>query len=203
MTKKEYDKKYYLEHKEKKISNSREWKKKNPEKHAAQLRKHFLIHKKEINAYKRKVRGRYKKREREYNKKWCELHPEKRREQANRCERNRRKRDPVFKLSKNFSAYIRISLNKKKCGKHWKEIVGYSLENLIQRLEYQFDKNMSWNNYGSYWHIDHKKPRSLFNYSNPDDQTFKDCWCLANLQPMEAKENRRKGNQFFICGSAN
>lgn len=55
---------------------------------------------------------------------------------------------------------------------------------------------MNWNNYGSYWVIDHKKPKSLFKYYNPEDQAFRDCWCLANLQPLEVKENLNKSNKF-------
>ena len=30
-------------------------------------------------------------------------------------------------------------------------------------FEFQFVDKMNWRNYGSYWHIDHVKPRSLFN----------------------------------------
>ena len=56
---------------------------------------------------------------------------------------------------------------------------------------------MNWSNYGSYWWIDHKKSRSLFKYEKTEDQAFKDCWCLANLQPMEKIENIKKGNKFI------
>jgi hypothetical protein len=55
---------------------------------------------------------------------------------------------------------------------------------------------MTMENYGSYWHIDHIKPRSLFTYTSIEDEQFKKCWALSNLQPLEALENIRKGNKY-------
>ena len=37
-----------------------------------------------------------------------------------------------------------------------------------------------------------KKPKSLFNYKNPEDEEFKKCWALNNLRPLKAKENLRR-----------
>ena len=56
---------------------------------------------------------------------------------------------------------------------------------------------MTWDNYGSYWWIDHIKPRSLFKYEKPEDKEFKECWALKNLQPMEKIANIKKGNKIF------
>lgn len=56
---------------------------------------------------------------------------------------------------------------------------------------------MSWNNQGSYWHIDHIVPLSWFPYQTVEEQAFKDCWALANLQPLEAKANLLKNNHFI------
>jgi len=46
------------------------------------------------------------------------------------------------------------------------------------------------------WHVDHIKPQSLFNFESPEDVEFKQCWALENLQPMSAKENRKKSNKY-------
>ena len=43
---------------------------------------------------------------------------------------------------------------------------------------------------------DHIKPQSLFNFESPEDVEFKQCWALENLQPMSAKENRKKSNKY-------
>lgn len=42
------------------------------------------------------------------------------------------------------------------------------------------------------WHIDHKIPKSAFNFETPEDIDFKRCWALKNLQPLWAAENIKK-----------
>lgn len=51
---------------------------------------------------------------------------------------------------------------------------------------------MSWDNYGK-WHIDHKTPKSVFNFTQAEHRDFKRCWALKNLQPMWAEDNHSKG----------
>jgi hypothetical protein len=83
------------------------------------------------------------------------------------------------------------------CGRHWESLVSYNLNDLVKHLEKQFDDKMNWENYGSYWHIDHIKPKSLFKYVYPEDEDFKKCWSLENLQPLEKIANMRKKNNFI------
>ena len=64
---------------------------------------------------------------------------------------------------------------------------------LINHLEKQFDINMSWDNYGKYWHIDHLIPLSWFNNKK---QAIKFGWRLKNLRPIPAKENISKSNKY-------
>jgi len=75
-------------------------------------------------------------------------------------------------------------------------LVDYTLDALMKHLENQFDKNMNWNNYGSYWEIDHKKPKSLFEYNSSEDLEFRECWALENLQPLEKIKNHKKRNKY-------
>jgi hypothetical protein len=78
----------------------------------------------------------------------------------------------------------------------WQKAVGYTVEQLKEHLEKQFDDKMNWENHGTLWHIDHIKPKSLFEYDSIDNPEFKKCWSLDNLQPLEAKENIRKSNKY-------
>lgn len=78
----------------------------------------------------------------------------------------------------------------------WEKIVGYSIQELMDHLEKQFNDKMNWNNYGSYWHVDHKKPITWFKYTDYSDIEFKECWSLNNLQPLERIENIKKGNRY-------
>jgi 5-methylcytosine-specific restriction endonuclease McrA len=109
----------------------------------------------------------------------------------------RRKNDFRFRLDANMCNAIRDALSGRKRGHKWCLLVGYTLQDLIVHLESNFDRFMTWNNYGSYWHVDHIIPRSFFKYKNTEDSEFKKCWALSNLQPLEAKENIRKSNKIF------
>jgi len=133
----------------------------------------------------------YKKYHREYNKnkieKIREYHRDRMREQ---------RKNPRFRLDRNMSIAIWESLKGRKNRKSWQKLSGYTLKDLIKHLENQFDDKMSWENYGSYWWIDHIRPRSLFNYIYPEDKEFKECWALGNLQPLEAIENIKKSNNY-------
>jgi hypothetical protein len=53
---------------------------------------------------------------------------------------------------------------------------------------------MNWDNYGSYWDIDHIKPCTLFNLSDPEQQKM--CFNYQNTQPLPKIENQRK-NRFY------
>lgn len=73
--------------------------------------------------------------------------------------------------------------------------MGYTLAQLMRHLEKQFTPEMSWSNYGSYWHVDHKIPIAAFNFSTPRDLDFQRCWALSNLQPLERITNIKKSDK--------
>jgi len=71
-------------------------------------------------------------------------------------------------------------------------LLGCSIAEVIRHLEAQFQSGMSWENRSLHgWHIDHRKPLSSFNLSDPD-QLAQACH-YTNLQPLWAKENIVKG----------
>lgn len=108
--------------------------------------------------------------------------------------KNRLLTDPQYKLSNRMSLLIRRTLRGKKFGRSWESLVGYTAQELKQHLESLWQSGMTWNNYGL-WHIDHIIPESLWQYSSPSDSEFKQCWSLANLQPLWAIANMKKGNK--------
>jgi len=89
---------------------------------------------------------------------------------------------------------IEIALRGNKSGRHWESIVGYTLKEFKQDFESKFTSGMSWSNM-SLWHIDHIIPKSLFQYEISEDREFKQCWALANLQPLWKSENLKKHNK--------
>jgi hypothetical protein len=101
---------------------------------------------------------------------------------------------PSLKLNSAISRGIYEGLRKNKSGIHWEKLVGYTIYDLMDHIEKQFQPGMSWDNYGRMgWHIDHKIPKSAFNFITYDDLDFRRCWALENLQPMWWRENICKG----------
>lgn len=93
-------------------------------------------------------------------------------------------------LNKNISNAINASLHGAKAERHWENLVGYTLQDLINHLEKQFDKRMNWNNHSIHgWHIDHIIPKESLPYDSPDDQNFKIVWSLQNLRPLWCTDN--------------
>jgi len=110
--------------------------------------------------------------------------------------RKREKECPSFKINRRFSKAIWASLRGAKQFRKWENLVGYTIINLMKRLEDLFNDKMNWDNYGSYWEIDHIKPKSLFQYTCAKDNEFKECWALKNLQPLEVIKNRKKADHW-------
>jgi len=113
--------------------------------------------------------------------------------------------DPIYRLKVIISVTIRDMLKRNKTSKRGKSILqylGYTLQQLKEHLEKQFEPWMNWDNYGipggeeKKWQIDHIIPRSLLPYDNMEHPNFQKCWALENLRPLEAIENLKKGNKL-------
>jgi hypothetical protein len=107
----------------------------------------------------------------------------------------RRRIDPAYKLRRNCSTMIWQALQGRKNGLSILSFLPYSMEDLKKHLENQFDNNMTWENYGKYWHIDHNIPQSKLPYTSMKEENFAKCWALSNLRPLEALENIKKSNK--------
>jgi hypothetical protein len=120
----------------------------------------------------------------------------KNRARLNEYYKNKYKTDPMYRLRVLISSGIRKSLYNGKDGYGWETLVGYTLDDLKSHLESKFDENMNWDNCGSYWHIDHIVPLASFNFASYDDEAFKKCWSLENLQPLYGLDNFRKNDKI-------
>ena len=98
------------------------------------------------------------------------------------------KREPAYRLNRSMSGGMCMSLKQNKKGRHWESLINYTLKDLIEYLESLFKDGMSWDNYGK-WHVDHIIPKSVWKFKNSEDSEFKQCWALANLQPLWARDN--------------
>ena len=112
--------------------------------------------------------------------------------------REERQNNPKLRIDCSIGSAIYQSLKGKKAGQKWEDLVGYTVQDLMEYLEKQFDSRMNWDNYGRYWQLDHIKPKALFRYAKPEDKEFKECWRLDNLQPLEARANNIKGISYYV-----
>jgi len=93
------------------------------------------------------------------------------------------------------------SLKGNKNGRHWEDLVGYTLAELMAHLEERFTEGMSWDNYGNgkgQWSVDHILPRTYFKFESNTDADFIRCWELGNLQPMWHIDNIKKRDKIIV-----
>jgi len=166
--KKASDKRNYYKHREKKLEYHSKWR---------EDKKEYL--KKYIKEYRENNSDKIRQVKRDY-------------------ERNRKARDPLYKLISNFRTAIYTVLKESNVDKygHYFDILQYTPEELINHLEKQFKDDMTWDNYGI-WHVDHKLPITSFDIQEMGDDEFMKCWSLNNLQPMWGEENIRKSNKVL------
>jgi len=106
----------------------------------------------------------------------------------------RRKTDLKFNLNIRIKSAIRLSLKDNKPIGHWESLVGYTLADLIKRLDKTMPQGYAWQDLlTGKLHIDHITPINAFNFTKPEHTDFKRCWALSNLRLLPAKENLIKG----------
>jgi len=134
-----------------------------------------------------------------YNKKY----KEKNREKINKQRQERYHKDVFYRLRNIISTTIRSYLYSNKSNNSIYNYLPFTIQELKQHLESQFESWMTWENYGRYniknwndndsstwtWNIDHIIPQSKLPYISMEDDNFKQCWSLNNLRPLSAKQN--------------
>jgi hypothetical protein len=130
------------------------------------------------------------------NRLWRESNPEKHRLMVNRANQKKRSTQKGL-LSGRMSCNVRQSLKGNKKGRHWEDLVGYTLTKLIKRLKRTLPPGYTWQDYiDGKLHLDHIIPISVFNFTDSNQIDFKKCWALKNLQLLPASENISKGNKL-------
>ena len=121
--------------------------------------------------------------------------PEKK-EHRNHLRRERLTTDPAYKLETNLRRRVIKALKGEAKSKRTMELIGCDHAKLIAHIESQFDKEMSWENYGyKGWHLDHIIPCAAFDLTDPEQQ--KACFHYTNLQPLWGEENLAKGDTLL------
>lgn len=110
--------------------------------------------------------------------------------------------EPEYKLASNVRRSINQALRSQNGGKNGNRTfdkLPYSVAELKEHLESQFDETMSWDNWGKgegCWNIDHIYPQSKLPYDSLEHPNFLECWKLENLRPLAAIDNIKKGDKI-------
>lgn len=162
----------------------------------------------------RKNRRKCKDCEKEYGRKYYELNKNKRQKwtsenkermkflQARWYQNNkshiRRKyneryyRDVEFRLKKNLTRILTHNIVKDNPTIMY---IGTEMRFIKSWIEYNMTDEMIWENYGSYWDIDHVIPIDLFDLSNNEEVNI--CFNWKNLMPYSKIKNIKKSNKLI------
>ena len=198
---KEYQKKWKQENKEKIIEINRKYRQKNKEKLNEADKKYYEDNKDKVRESRKKYYEENKEKTLLRNKKYKQENKEK----INEHQKERYHTDPYYKLRHNVKVLIYTALKGGKGGESFLPYVDWTTPELKEHLESQFEDWMTWDNHGvlhpteKRWQIDHIKPQSVMleGVTSMDDPKFRECWALENLQPLEARENISKGNKIL------
>lgn len=184
----EYNKKYWKDTQEDQKKKNKEWRKNNKE-HIKEKMTEWLEKNKD---YKKQM-------DKEYRKNHVEKYREnmriwrKKNYQDLKTNPERKEEYLKYKLKSNTGRRIREILKQKKSQKVI-DYVGCSIDELKLYLSSKFSEGMTWDNYGSEWHIDHIIPCTAFDFL--DDLEASACFYYKNLQPLWGSENIKKNNTY-------
>lgn len=166
---------YFKKNKEKILLAGRVYYYNNIEKEHARAKKYTDSHKKELALYRKINREAINKNARKKYKFYLENNPQ-------------------YQIRKNIHTrlYVAIKNNYKKSDIH---NLGCDLFEFKKYLKSKFKRGMTWENYGSKWHIDHIKPLSSFDLT--DRKQLLECCHYLNTQPLWKKENLLKGTKII------
>ncbi len=175
---------------------NKKWAEENREKLNAYHRKRRRENPERYKAITKKSRHKHRHKRNRAAVKWQKDNPEKSNAIQKRSYTKRRS-TPKGNLEHRMSVAIQAALKGNKNSRKWESLVGYTLIDLKRHFEKQFKKGMDWDKFlKGEIHIDHKIPKSVFNYTKPEHEDFKRCWALENLQPLWAKENMSKNSSL-------
>lgn len=109
---------------------------------------------------------------------------------------SRKTRDPQFVLMARLRTrtYMALQTQGSRKFSKTKEMLGCDIPTFRKWIGSQFQPGMTWDNYGKFWELDHKKPCSYFDLTDPEQQKI--CFHFTNFQPLTVIDNRKKSNKY-------
>jgi hypothetical protein len=98
-----------------------------------------------------------------------------------------------YRLKKSLAARLRNVLFKTDITMNY---IGCNIQYLREWFEYNFTSEMNWDNYASYWSIDHIIPVCKFDLTIENEKLK--CWNWSNLMPVPIQYNSTK-KEIDMC----
>lgn len=118
-------------------------------------------------------------------KEWKKNYETEHKEEINTRERERYKNDPIYRNKKIIRNRLASTINGTKIYSKISEKIAMEHKMFLEWLEFQFTDDMTWENQGSYWGIDHIIPIDYFVKNEPNEQDSVHHW--SNLRPCVHK----------------
>ena len=123
-----------------------------------------------------------------YKKKICRsCYPNFLTEQKTEWCKNEHNTNINYRIKKSLAARLRTVIVKNDSTMNY---IGCNIQYLREWFEYNFTSEMNWDNYGSYWSIDHIIPVCKFELTDEDEKLK--CCNWTNLMPVTVKFNSSK-----------
>jgi len=139
----------------------------------------------------------YRDQNKDYFNKYCTTHYHTKKELYREWNRTKYHTDLGFKLRHVTASRISQALKTYQILKKDRtiEYLGCTMDEYTQYLEQMFTSDMSWDNYGEYWEIDHIKPIDAFDLN--DEAQLYEAFKYTNTQPLKKEDNREKSNRYL------
>lgn len=185
---------------------ARRWAETNPERSKENAKKWQEANSAAVRKYKIKWRDANRDKRREDARKRRLANPAKKREESRKWReanpgymtqysRIRRVTDPQYAIATRLRSRLNNALRAAISPKHVSAVrdCGLAPTELVAYLESKFLPDMTWDN-RSAWHIDHIRPLSSFDLTDPAQQ--REACHFSNLQPLWGEDNLSKGAQW-------
>lgn len=173
------DREYARTHAESIRAKAAAWYKANPQQARASRKKWFENNRDKHYVSARLWRSKNVEVVRAYMRNWC---------------KQKYDSDEAFRTRAILSSRLRGCVKKKT--EQTMDVLGCDISAFLDWIEYQFEEDMSWDNMGTYWVIDHVVPCASFDLSNK--AAVAECFHWSNMRPLEAKENMSKGSKVLL-----
>ena len=172
-------KEHYKANKDRILKKIHEYSAKNKQSISANKSEYYKENKEKLSAYKK-----------EYRKK----NIKKIRVKHNKYQLKRMENDPLFRIVRNTRSLIHHSIKRNGWGKRTKTemILGCPFETFKSYIQIKFQKDMTWENQGEIWELDHIIP--VTSAKNTDEAIRLNHF--TNFQPLYKEYNRIKFNKM-------